>query len=127
MTYKVIFAYPIDNPPKELPKFTKGPLVIEHTVPYERIDPIHMMNVKRALFYIAPSCYEFAATIDEDFGEFFRNRGKMMRRIVFRTKMKPKDIDMKEYPNCVYIVQDNPKELEGTYYLRCLSEKQLYE
>ena len=116
MTYKVIFAYPVDNPPKELPKFTKGPLVIEQTVPYEKIDRIHMIGVKRALLYIAPSAYNFISKIDKEFAEFFRNKGRLMKKIMFRTKIKPEEIDMSKYIDCVYIVQDNPNELDGTYY-----------
>ena len=123
MTYKVIFAYPIDNPPKELPKFDKASLKIENNVLYEKIDPIHKIGVKRALLCIEPSAYELVASLDEEFAEYFRNKGRIMRRIMFRTKIRPDNIDMKNYPGCVYIVQDNPNELKGTRYLEHINGK----
>ena len=103
MTYKVIFAYPVEDPPKVLPNFVKGPLVIEQTIPYENIDKEHMIGVKRALLYIAPESYHLVEDADDEFREYFQNKGKMMKKIMFRTKTKPK-INIKDYPGCVYIL-----------------------
>lgn len=119
--YKVIFAYPVDNPPKELPKFTKRSLNIERDVLYEEIDPFHMIDVKRALHVIAPSAYPLIASMDEEFAEFFRNKGRKMHRIMIRTKIKPENIDMNNYPECVYMVQENLSEEEHAYYLKLVS------